>query len=45
MFFGINLNEIFTFPFKDAESRKYFLIGCLVSLTAFIVPILSLIHI
>lgn len=40
MFFGINLNEIFTFPFKDAESRKYFLIGCLVSLAAFIVPIL-----
>lgn len=40
MFFGIDLNEIFTFPFKDAESRKYFLIGCLVSLAAFIVPIL-----
>ena len=40
MFFGIDLNQIFTFPFKDSESRKHFLIGCLVSLTAFIIPIL-----
>ena len=40
MFFGIDLNQTFSFPFKDAESRKYFLIGCLVSLTAFIIPIL-----
>ncbi|MBI5963326.1 MAG: DUF4013 domain-containing protein [Chloroflexi bacterium] len=40
MILGIDLNQIFTFPFKDAESRRYFLIGCLVSLAAFIVPIL-----
>jgi hypothetical protein len=40
MLSGIDLNQIITFPFKDAESRRNFLIGCLVSLTAFIVPIL-----
>jgi hypothetical protein len=40
MFFGIDLNQIFTFPFKDAEARKRFLIGCLVSLAAFIIPLL-----
>jgi len=42
MFFGINLNEIFSFPFKDADSRKNFLIGCLVSLAVFIIPLLPL---
>ena len=42
MFFGIDLNQTFSFPFKDAESRKHFLIGCLVSITAFIIPILPL---
>jgi hypothetical protein len=40
MFFGIDLNQTFTFPFKDSESRKYFLIGCLVSLAAFIIPVI-----
>ncbi len=40
MLSGIDLNLLFTFPFKDAESRRYFLIGCLVSLAGFIVPIL-----
>lgn len=40
MFFGIDLNQIFTFPFKDAESRKYFLIGCLVALASFVIPLL-----
>jgi len=40
MFFGIDLSQILTFPFKDAEARKNFLIGSLVSLTAFIIPIL-----
>lgn len=40
MFFGIDLNQTLSFPFKDPESRKHFLIGCLVSLTAFIIPIL-----
>jgi hypothetical protein len=42
MFFGIDLNQTFSFPFKDADSRKYFLIGCLVSLSVFIIPILPL---
>lgn len=40
MFFGFNLNEILTFPFKDQESRKHFLVGALVSISAFIIPIL-----
>ncbi len=40
MFFGLDLNQIFSFPFKDADSRKHFLVGCLVSLAAFIIPIL-----
>jgi len=40
MILGIDLNQIFTFPFKDAEARKYFLIGCAVALAGFIVPVL-----
>jgi len=40
MFFGIDLNQIFIFPFKGAEARKYFLIGCAVSLAGFIIPVL-----
>jgi len=40
MFFGIDINQAFSFPFKDAESRKYFFIGCLVSLAAFIIPVI-----
>jgi len=40
MILGINLNQIFTFPFKDAEARKFFLIGCAVSLAAFIIPVI-----
>ncbi|MCE9647866.1 MAG: DUF4013 domain-containing protein [Chloroflexi bacterium] len=42
MFFGINLNQALSFPFQDSDSRKHFLIGCLVSLAAFIIPILPL---
>jgi len=38
MFFGIDLNQVFTFPFKDAGARKYFLIGCGVALAGFIIP-------
>ncbi len=38
MFFGFNLNEILTFPFKK-EYRKHFYIGIVVSLLAFIIPI------
>ncbi|MFN8398986.1 MAG: DUF4013 domain-containing protein [Anaerolineales bacterium] len=40
MFFGFNLKEIFYFPFKDEEARKYLLIGTLVALAGFIIPIL-----
>lgn len=40
MFFGIDLKTLFLFPVQDAESRRHFLIGCLVSLFAMIVPIL-----
>jgi Protein of unknown function (DUF4013) len=40
MFFGIDLKELLYFPFKDADARKYFLIGALISISAFIVPIL-----
>ena len=42
MFFGFDLKELFYFPFKDADSRKQLLIGALVSLSAFIIPILPL---
>lgn len=40
MFFGFDLKEIFMFPFKDAEARKYLLVGGLVSIAAFFIPIL-----
>ncbi len=40
MFFGYDLKEIVTFPFKDADSRKYLLIGGLISIAAFFIPIL-----
>lgn len=40
MFFGFDLKEIFMFPIKDQEARKHFLIGCLVSLAAFVIPVL-----
>ena len=40
MFFGYDLKEIFTFPFKDADARKYLLIGGLISLAGFFIPIL-----
>lgn len=42
MFFGFDLKEIFMFPFKDEESRKHLLVGCLVGLAAIIVPILPM---
>ena len=40
MLFGIDLNQLLLFPVKDEEARKHFLIGCLVALAGFIVPIL-----
>jgi hypothetical protein len=42
MFLGFDLKEIFMFPFKDEEARKHLLIGCLVALVAFIIPILPM---
>jgi hypothetical protein len=39
MFFGIDLNQVLIFPFKGAEARKYFLIGCGVVLAGFIIPV------
>ena len=40
MLFGYDLNQLFIFPFQDQESRKAFLIGCLLCLASFIIPIL-----
>jgi hypothetical protein len=40
MLFGFNLNHLLVFPFQDPESRKHFLIGCLIYLAGFFVPIL-----
>jgi hypothetical protein len=42
MLFGFDLKEIFMFPFKDEEARKHLLIGCLVALVSFIIPILPI---
>ena len=40
MFFGYDLKQIFMFPFKDADARKYLLVGGLVSIAAFFIPVL-----
>jgi hypothetical protein len=40
MLFGIDLTQTFTFPFKGDGAWKHFLIGCLVSLAAFIIPVI-----
>lgn len=42
MLSNLDLNHLLTFPFKDDEARKQFLIGVLVYLTIFIIPILPL---
>ena len=42
MIANFDLNHLLTFPIKDSEARKQFLIGTLVCLTAFIIPILPL---
>lgn len=39
MLFGFNLNDLFLFPIRDQEARKYFLVGCLVYLTGFFIPV------
>lgn len=40
MLSGLNLNHLLIFPVQDQEARKHFLIGCLVYLAGFIIPIL-----
>src|SRR5690242_11174147 len=40
MLFGFDLNHLFKFPFQDKEARQYFLIGCVIYLAGFIIPIL-----
>lgn len=40
MLFGFDLNHLFFFPFENAEARKRFGLGVLVSLAAFFIPIL-----
>ena len=39
MLFGFNLNDLFIFPIRDQEARKHFLVGCLLYLAGFIIPI------
>jgi hypothetical protein len=43
MIANFNLSQLFSFPVKDDESRKNFLIAALVYLAAFIIPILPII--
>lgn len=43
MLSNFDLNYLLTFPIKDEDARKQFLIGSLVFLTSFIVPILPVI--
>jgi hypothetical protein len=40
---NLNIEHILTFPFKETESRKNFLIGTLIYLASFVIPILPLI--
>jgi Protein of unknown function (DUF4013) len=40
MLFGFNLNDVVVFPIEDSEARKHFLVGCLIYLTGFFIPIL-----
>ncbi len=43
MFSNFNIEQILTFPIKEAESRRNFLIGVLVYFSGFIIPILPMI--
>jgi hypothetical protein len=40
MLFGFNLNDLVVFPLVDSEARKHFLVGCLIYLAGFFIPIL-----
>ena len=42
MLSNFDLNHLLTFPVKDAEARKQFLIGSLIYLASFIIPIIPL---
>ncbi len=43
MLLGLDLNQLFLFPVRDSEARKQFLIGTLIYLAGFIVPIIPII--
>ena len=43
MLANFDLNHLLTFPFKESEDRKQFLIGALVYLSSFIIPLVPLI--
>jgi hypothetical protein len=45
MLSNFNLEQLLTFPFKETEARKNFLIGTLVYFASFIIPILPLIFV
>lgn len=45
MLSNLNIEQILTFPFKETEDRKNFLIGTLVYFASFIVPIVPLIFV
>lgn len=45
MLSNLNIEQILTFPFKETEDRKNFLIGALVYFASFIVPIVPLIFV
>ena len=40
MLFGFDLNQLLVFPIQDNEARKHFLVGCLIYLAGFFIPIL-----
>ena len=40
MLFGFSLNDLMVFPIEDSEARKHFLVGCLIYLAGFFIPIL-----
>ena len=40
MLSGIDIKQVLLFPVKDEEARRYFLIGCVVSLAGFFIPVI-----
>ena len=40
MLYGFDLNRLFYFPIENKEARKNFLIGALLILASFIIPII-----